>query len=545
MTYFFSFVIALILTIALMPVLVRVALHLNILDVPDNRKVHSIPIPRIGGLAMAIGAVIPITMGQNPSGLTGAYLAGASVLVATGLVDDWKGLGYRVKFAGQIAAALIFIFWGGIKITSIGSLMPDDFICPHWISIPLTIVAIVGVTNAINLADGLDGLAGGICFLSLACIAYLAYQVDNVSVLLISSALAGAVFGFLRFNTHPAKLFMGDTGSQFLGFSVIVLSLSLTQGNTPFSPLLPLIILGFPVLDTLSVMLERIYKGLSMFEPDKKHFHHKLLKIGLYHSEAVFTIYVIQALLIVAALIFKYESEWLLLLGYLVIAGLIMAGFFTADKMDWRLKRYSVIDKVIKGRLKTYKEKGYLIIASFKIIEIGLPLLLFLSCLFLNNLHIYYPLVTAVVFAGLFLILIFKKNWLRWSLSIALYIFIPIVIFIGAFYKPSWFNETIEFIYDLSCLVMMFFVIMTLKFTGRTKGFKATPLDFLIIFMALATPVILEPYIGEAELTAVTVRAIIFLFSFEVLIGELRDKLNRLTMMTLAIMAVFIVQGLL
>lgn len=545
MTYFFSFVVALILTIALIPVLVRLAFHLNILDIPDKRKVHSIPVPRIGGLAIAMGVFLPVIIGQYSSDLTRAYLAGASVLVVTGLVDDWKGLDYKIKFAGQLAAALIFIFWSGIKITSLGSLLPDDFICPHWISIPLTVIAIVGVTNAINLADGLDGLAGGICFLSLACIAYLAYQVDHASVLFLSVALAGAVFGFLRFNTHPATLFMGDTGSQFLGFSVIVLSLSLTQGNSPLSPLLPLIILGFPVLDTLSVMFERIYRGLPIFSPDKNHFHHKLLKIGLYHHEAVFAVYVIQAALIVSAIIFKYESEWLLLLFYLVFSGTIMAGFFVATTMDWRLKRYSLLDKAIKGRLKVYREKGYFIVISFKIIETGLPIILFLSCLFLNDLHPYYPVAAAVVFTVLLLILIFKKNWLRWSLSIALYIFIPLVIYIGAFYKPSWFGGAIEFIYDLSYLVMMFFVIMTLKFTGRMKGFKATPLDFLIIFMALAIPVISEPYIKGAELTAITVRTIILLFSFEVLIGELRDKLNGLTMIILATMAVFMVRGVL
>jgi len=233
-----------------------------------------------------------------------AYAVGVGIIVLVGLIDDLKTLGYKAKFAGQIAAAIVVVIYG-IKIKSLGAFLPDYMVLPDWIAIPFTVFVIVGVTNAVNLADGLDGLAGGICLLSLCCIAYLGYMDGEQGLAIMSIALAGAIFGFLRFNTYPADLFMGDTGSQFLGFSIVTFSLSLTQDSTPLSPVLPLIIVGFVVLDTLAVMAERIAEGRSVFSADKNHFHHKLMRLGFSHTESVLTIYIIQTVLVVSAYVFQ------------------------------------------------------------------------------------------------------------------------------------------------------------------------------------------------------------------------------------------------
>ena len=160
-----------------------------------------------------------------------AYLASALLLAMFGLVEVFRGLRPSTKLLGQLVPALITVVYGGIQIRSLGTLLPDGFLLPGAVSIPLTLLVIVGVTNAINLADGLDGLAGGICLLIFAGIGYLAYLDDNTMIGMMSLALGGALFGFLRFNTYPASIFMGDAGSQFLGFSVITLSLALTQGH--------------------------------------------------------------------------------------------------------------------------------------------------------------------------------------------------------------------------------------------------------------------------------------------------------------------------
>jgi UDP-GlcNAc:undecaprenyl-phosphate GlcNAc-1-phosphate transferase len=154
--------------------------------------------------------------------------------------------------------------------------------------------------------------------LSFVCMAFVAFLTGQGFVLMAAAAVIGAIFGFLRFNTHPAVVFMGDTGSQLIGFLAICLSLQLTQGESPVSRLFPLLLLGFPVLDTLTVMTERIAEGRSPFKPDKKHFHHKLMNLGLYHTEAVFAIYLIQAVLVTSAFFLRFYSEWVILSVYAV-----------------------------------------------------------------------------------------------------------------------------------------------------------------------------------------------------------------------------------
>ena len=280
-------------TIALTPIFTRVALRVHLIDVPSERKVHGLPVPKSGGIAMAIGALVPILLWTHTEDFVGWYLIGGGIIFVSGLIDDLRGLGPKTKFAAQILAALIVIFPGMVRIENLGMLLPDGLLLPDWIAIPLTLVTIVGVTNAINLSDGLDGLAGGITLLSFCCIGFLAYLMGDTVIALLSVALAGAIFGFLRFNTYPASIFMGDTGSQFLGFSAIIFSLKLTQGETALSPLLPLIILGFPVLDTITVMAQRLQEGRPLFVADKNHLHHRLMRLGLHQSESVLFIYIL------------------------------------------------------------------------------------------------------------------------------------------------------------------------------------------------------------------------------------------------------------
>nr|HPJ97816.1 MraY family glycosyltransferase [Syntrophales bacterium] len=413
MIYFSALLVSLLLTIAMMPLLVRAALRFGIVDIPDARKVHRDPIPRIGGVAIAIGSIVPFVLWRQPGNFVAAYLAGAGILVVLGLLDDMRGLNYKIKFAGQIIAASIVIFYGGLRITNLGGLLPDGMILPEWFLIILTLVAVVGVTNAINLSDGLDGLAGGVCFLSLCCLAYLAYAIEDATALFIAVSLAGAVFGFLRFNTHPATLFMGDAGSLFLGFSVITLSLGMTQGGSPLSPVLPLIILGVPVLDTVTVMAERLYHGRSPFMPDKNHFHHRIMRLGFYHTESVFFIYLIQGCLIIAAILFRFHSDWLLLESYVIFSALILGGFFVAEKTGWKVRRFDLIDRVIKGQLKALVDRGVLIRLSFRVIEFGLPALVFATCFLPTAVPVYFQIVSAGLLGMLLFIWLLNKNWLR------------------------------------------------------------------------------------------------------------------------------------
>ena len=292
MIFLSTLLISMFITLMLVPILKTAALKLNWgIDMPDPRKMHKTPKARIGGIAMAFGVLIPVVLWFDGSRFVNSVLIGAWIIVIFGIADDLKGLGWRAKFFGQFLAAAVVVFYGTAKICHLGQCMPEGMVLPVFVSMPLTLVVIVGVTNAINLSDGLDGLAGGVLLLIFICIGYLAFTMrgyaDNLFIMMISLAVIGSLVGFLRFNTYPSTIFMGDTGSQMLGFLASTLSIGLTQSNPVLSPVIPLLLLGFPVLDTIVVMMERILAGRSPFEADKNHFHHKLIRMGLFHTEAV------------------------------------------------------------------------------------------------------------------------------------------------------------------------------------------------------------------------------------------------------------------
>ena len=530
-------------TIALIPICRRLAIRMSIMDLPDERKVHSIPVPTGGGLAMAIGAFIPVLFQTPGNQFLTALAIGTVVIVSFGILDDFKGLAYKKKLAAQTGAALIMILYGGVKINCLGVLLPEEMLLPDWVSIPLTLFVIVGVINAINLSDGLDGLAGGICLLIFMCVGYLAYRSENIIVAMVAVGVVGSIFGFLRFNTYPATLFMGDAGSQFLGFLAASLSLKLTEGNTPLCHVLPLILLGFPILDTLSVMMERLARGKSPFVADKNHFHHKLMGLGLYHTEAVVVIYILQALLVTSAFIFRFHSEWLLLLSYLIFCGLILSGFFAAKRTDWRFKRTPFIDKSIKGRLRFIKEKNVLIIVSFRIVQIGVPALMFLTCLLTTGVYRYLSLLTLCAAVTLLLTLIFVRKWLGTVLRVVLYLVIPFVIYLSSTNGPAWIGMRAGQIYNVSFAAIALFTILTLRFTRRKSGFRTTPMDFLILFVALVVPNI--PGIRSYHMGLVTAKIIVLFFSYDILMGELRENQKWLCLSTMGGLLVVSVKGFL
>jgi UDP-GlcNAc:undecaprenyl-phosphate/decaprenyl-phosphate GlcNAc-1-phosphate transferase len=541
MMYLTTLLLSVFITISLIPIMMKLAEKYQMVDLPDLRKVHTIPVPRIGGLAMALGAFVPIILWTMADDFVRAYLAGAGILVIFGLLDDLKGLGYKAKFGGQLLAALVVLFYGGVKIASLGTLVPEAAHVPEWLAITLTLLAIVGVTNAINLSDGLDGLAGGISLLGFCCIGYLAYLVDNNVVILLSLSLAGAIFGFLRFNTHPASLFMGDTGSQLLGFSAVVLAIKITQGSTPFSPVLPLIILGFPVLDTLTVMVERRREGRPLFSPDKKHFHHRLIRLGLSHAEAVFVIYVIQAVMIVAAILFKYYPDWVLMAGYGAFSA-VLVGLFTAlDRKALRLPRFPGIEAV-KGRLRKIREH-YAVRLSFGVSKGVIPVFFLASCFIPARIPAYVSitaLCSSLLIAGAYFA---GKQYLGASLRLVLYLAIPLVLYSIEDGKASWMSEQWLLLYRLCFGIIVVFVMLTVKFSKRSKGFRMSTMDFLIIFIAVAVPNLTGRLAQNFNLGLLAVEIIVFFFGFEVLINELREKFGILTTTTLAAMAALCVRG--
>ena len=548
MNLFSTVLISLFITMALIPIFKNLAVKMNAMDFPDPRKVHTQPMPKIGGIAMAFGALIPMTLYADGDQFMQAVLIGAWIIVLFGLIDDLKDFGYKFKFIGQILAAMVVIYYGGLKIKTLGICLPESVQLHDILSIPLTLLAIVGVTNAINLSDGLDGLAGGSSLLIFICIGYLAYTgvhiASNHFIVLMSAASIGAISGFLRFNTFPATVFMGDAGSQLLGFLAITLSLGLTQCNTPVSSFLPLLLLGFPVLDTLTVMTERVSNGKLPFAADKNHFHHKLLRLGFFHTEAVILIYMITAFLVSSAFIFRFQSEWFLLIFYLIFSGMVAGSFLLADRTGWRVHRYDLVDKLIKGKLSILREKQILIRVSFLFVEIVVPLLLIFSCLRPAKIPSHYS-VLFLALAGMTTVTWgFMKNWMVGALRISYYLLVPLILRLGQIDNVSWMNTGTTMIYNLSFLALALFVVMTLKFTRREKGFKVTPMDFLILVIAIVVPNLPDPRIQSLHMGFLATKMIVLLFSFEVLIGELRGRFSRLGIATLAALLLVAIRGI-
>lgn len=330
-----GFLIAMSVTMALIPPLMRAAERLNFLDDPGERKVHAAPVPRVGGIAMAAGVLLALAFSGEFAQPMPAFLAGIVVLLAFGVWDDRVTLSAGPKFAGQVIAVLIVMLWGDVSIDTLT--LTDRHALEPWVSAPLTFLFLLGVTNAINLADGLDGLAGGTTLLSLSALALLALSSNTPFVGAVAIIIIGAILGFLRFNTHPARVFMGDGGSQILGFSAAVLAVVLTQNEaTPLSTALPLLLLGIPIIDTLMVMSQRVLEGRSPFHADRNHIHHRLLALGFDHHEAVMTIYILQSLLFVTAWFLRYEQDLMIASVFAVMASLVIGALQVAARLNWR-----------------------------------------------------------------------------------------------------------------------------------------------------------------------------------------------------------------
>lgn len=540
MPILFAFILSLIVTIVLIPVLISGAKRTSAYDLPGERKVHTHPVPRIGGVAMAVGAFVPILLYGNQEAAAWPFLAGAAVLVAFGLIDDLIGMNWKIKFAGQIIAALVVVLYGGLRITHLGSLQPDSLVLLEWIGAFLAVFAIVGVTNAINLADGLDGLAGGLTLLMLLCIGFLAWKGQDLFIVLACAALSGAIFGFLRYNTYPATIFMGDTGSQLLGFSAVCLSLALTQGNAALSPILPLLIIGGPILDTVTVMVSRIAEGRSPFSADKGHFHHRLMGLGFYHTEAVFVLYVVQSLLVLAAYRFRFYSEWPLLGGYLAFSGLFLIVLHRSEASGWNVRQFTGIDRV-KGRLRQLREGGIFIRLVFEPLRIAIICLLVLLAFLSREIPGYFALFTAAGAAVLAGSWFFFRKQTPWILTALLYLSIPFLLYFAETRPVPWMQGALHYLYELSFLLVAALGFLTLRLTRRRQGFRTNTMDYLLLFITLV--LVFLPELRKA-FGLLGVKTILLFFTLEIILGEIRGKFGKLTLLTVFVLSVVALRGI-
>ncbi|SLM30619.1 Glycosyltransferase, group 4 family [Desulfamplus magnetovallimortis] len=444
MYLFILFILSLFLTIALIPVFKRMAFRVNLLDEPDPRKVHVLPMPRSGGISMALGTLVPVLLWVNVDYNIQPILVGCGIIVLFGLVDDIRNLKYTQKLMAQIAGALVVILWGGVRIHYLGNIVSTDFEIPYFFSVGLTMLFIVGVTNAINLSDGLDGLAGGISMLSFIGIAILAYRCGNMALTMMCAAVIGAILGFLRYNTHPAIIFMGDAGSQMLGFLGAVFTLMLTQCSTPYNQIMPLFLIGFPILDTLTVMVERMAKGGSPFKPDKNHFHHKLMKLGLYHSESVMTIYLLQAMFIGCAFVFRYYSNGVNLVIFSFLSGIIVLSFEVLRRKDVHFRTSRKGEPRSESILARIKARGYAIRLVFAIFRWGLYLVVIFQSFISQEVSGAVGTVAFILIVVAFLVKRLKFVSAKEMTRITIYGSIPLICYLSTFTPVSWMAPELE-----------------------------------------------------------------------------------------------------
>ncbi len=540
MIYLFIFFTALVVSMTAIPLMIRLAPRIGMLDNPGPRKVHTTPIPRVGGIGIVVGALIAIYFWGTFDKAIGAYLFGSLVLLAFGALDDSRDLSPYPKFIGQILAAVAVVYYGDVYIASLPFMELDHL--PVSIAKPFTVFAIVGMINALNVSDGLDGLAGGLSILSLSCIAYLAFAAGGFDEMPIIVATLGGVIGFLRYNTYPARVFMGDGGSQFLGFTLGFLAVVLTQKVNPaLSPSLPLLFLGLPVIDMLAVIAQRFYYRINPFEATKHHIHHHIMELGFDHYESVVMIYLIQALFVASAVLFSYESDWLIMALYLGISSLMYLFVFMATRRHWRAHQLHAVSGLTKLIQTVRRHKLFVIIPS-RFVSMTIPLFFIFVSLLANHVPRDFSIFSAVLI--LTLITFFLAGGAKNSivLQAVIYVTAAFVVYLETKFMnvQSFQLETANLIFFVALAVA---IGLAVRYSGQEQ-FKTTPMDYLVIIVVLFAGVLLQNMPDKSEIGVMAAKLIVLFYGCEFIVNRAQSRLYILNLSVFASLIVLALRGL-
>jgi UDP-GlcNAc:undecaprenyl-phosphate GlcNAc-1-phosphate transferase len=530
---FFSSMTALLVCMALIPPLRIAAERFQVMDLPGERKVHEHPVPRVGGLAFAVGACIAIAWWGARDATTFSVLLGCVIIVAFGVWDDRVDLSYRSKLVGQLLASFAVVWGGDIWFTTLPFL--SDVEMPVWAGMFVTVVFLVGVSNAVNLTDGLDGLAGGLSFLTLSGIAYLAYLSNDSTVLLLTVPFLGGLLGFLRYNTYPARIFMGDGGSQLLGFIMGVLAILLTDSSRgPFSPSLAFFLLGLPFLDTLGVTGQRLAEGRSPFMGDRAHIHHKLLRFGFTHYEAVTVIYTIQAGMLGLAFLLRWQSDTLILPLYLMIAGSVLMLFIAAGRgllpnltsQSGHFLSTVAVTRLMNGPWLTDLPMQFLAV----IVPCFLIALVFVPSKVPTDVGYLSIIIFGIVLFGLSLSPRVAPYFVRGGLYVG-------TTFLLYVCEESRYRSmsAVAMAHNVFFIVVALMVLLSLRFNERNR-FQTTPLDYLMVFLAVTFPLLPEVSADIAHLGVFAAKLLVLFFSFELLLHAFANRVLQLGLVSLWIL---------
>lgn len=538
---FLGFCVSLAVALMLTPVLIASAGRLRFLDYPGERKIHSHPIAKVGGVGFGVGVFIAIILLAPRNQTIMGFLLGGFTILLFGVWDDRVNLNYRVKFLGQIVASLFILWFTDLKI----SLFPvfSDLTLPSWISMLVTLLFLVGVTNAFNLSDGLDGLAGGLALLSLGGMIYLAHESVDPALLVLLVSVAGGVLGFLRFNTYPARVFMGDGGSQFIGFSLGVASLMLFDSHRGGYPLgVGLLILGLPILDTLQVMTRRAWKRSSPFVADRTHLHHQLIAQGLPQDQAVTIIYCIQGLLVGLALFLRWHPDWVGFLGYLLCAigifWFFLKGYAFSDHLAGKMSM--LLQRTQRKALRS-DALGRSLSCQWLLtgLDLLIPLYFLLGVIIPADIPKDFGMLAW--FLGIFLVAgrMVADKYSMMMVRIGLYLGGVLILYLIEFSGEEQ-TRMVSLVMNGFFVLLALFVVWTIGYY-RSRGFQLTTLDYLVVFSAVAIPLTIGWQIAELNLGVFMAKMILVCFAFELILTLRPDRIRYLQRM---LVSLFFVIGL-
>lgn len=527
----------------MIPAMMKLAPALGMVDEPSSRKVHAIPIPRVGGVGIVLGGMVPAFIWIPFDPTLAAYLIGSLVLLVFGLWDDRQEMGHYSKFLGQFLAVVPIVTYGGLYVDSLPFLGLNDI--PPLAGQAFTAIALIGMINATNHSDGLDGLAGGVSLLSLGAISVIAYLANDFLALAICAATAGGILGFLRFNTHPATVFMGDGGSQYLGFTVGFLSVHLVErSDSTLSPAFVLLLLGLPIADILMVLAKRIREGSNWFEATKNHIHHELLQLGFVHQESVVIIYSIQTISVLAALAMQRANDWVILAVYSTLYIALFMALSIAAQAGWRA--HAGVKDDAFGNAVTFLRYRLLVVPPRRFLEIGIPAYLVLTSLWISTVPRDFGIAAALVVA----LMVYEFFWGKTLRSVVrrglIYVTAAFVAYLNANQPPA-FAEILAPVETLFFVLMAVSVGVAIRFSParRRHEFRPTAMDYLMVFILLAGLFLSENQLGGDRGTVFVVQLVVLFYGCELLIIERREHWNALTVGSLATATLLALRGLL
>lgn len=403
------------------------------------------------------------------------------------------------------------------------------------VSYGLTFIFLLGAINAVNLSDGLDGLAAGTSLLGLSLLIVLSYQYGNTTVAFLALTLAGGLIGFLRYNTYPAKVFLGDTGSQFIGLMLASLAIILTQSSaSPFSPMLPLLVLGLPIMDTLAVMAVRFYRGVSPFAADSRHTHHQILALGFYHYEVVALLYLLQIILVLGAYALRFQSDALVLLFYCSLAFVVLGSIAYGRALELVVRTLPG-PGFVEHRNLFFRQFEWFYQCSTWLLQAALALLFLLAFFYVESID-----ASAARFARwevviLLAVCLALRKYPRSVAGIATYMAVITVVYMMAVAEGTHFSH---WLVDGYLAAMLGLLLLAMRMTRRSE-FSLDTRDLLVLFMVLVASQLPITNLGDIPMGRFALRLAILLYAGEYLLNNRDCNYWFMSAISIAVIALF------